>query len=142
MANFHEAMHELGIGDYQIDGLTISNATEFKSKFRKITSYDSNNIAQFSTDPNDFGVTWTQIKNKMTEMDNAAPAAALRAQRDQYLKETDWVVTKAMENGTSVPTNWKTYRQALRDLPASITPKLDANGNLDHSSISWPTKPS
>ena len=53
MANFHEAMHELGIGDYQIDGLTISNATEFKSKFRKITSYDSNNVAQFSTDPND-----------------------------------------------------------------------------------------
>ena len=93
MADFHEAMYELGIGDYEIQGLTISNATDFKSKFRKITSYDSNNIAQFSTDPNDFGVTWTQIKNKMTEMDNAAPAAALRAQRDQYLKETDWVVT-------------------------------------------------
>tara|TARA_B100000214_G_scaffold371327_1_gene347486 strand:- start:656 stop:1084 length:429 start_codon:yes stop_codon:yes gene_type:complete len=142
MADFHEAMYELGIGDYEIQGLTISNATDFKSKFRKITSYDSNNIAQFSTDPNDFGVTWTQIKNKMAEMDNAAPAAALRAQRDQYLKETDWVVTKAMENGTSVPTNWKTYRQALRDLPSSSTPKLDAIGNLDHSSVSWPTKPS
>ena len=142
MADFHEAMYELGIGDYEIQGLTISNATDFKSKFRKITSYDSNNIAQFSTDPNDFGVTWTQIKNKMTEMDIAAPAAALRAQRDQYLKETDWVVTKAMETGTSVATNWKTYRQALRDLPASSTPKLDANGNLDDSSVSWPTKPS
>ena len=87
MANFHEAMHELGIGDYQIDGLTISNATEFKSKFRKITSYDSNNVAQFSTDPNDFGVTWTQIKNKMTEMDNAAPAAALRASVCVFVKD-------------------------------------------------------
>ena len=142
MANIFEALFELGIDHYEIDGLNISNATEFKSKFRKITSYDSNNVAQFSSDPNDFGVTWTQIKNKMTEMDNAAPAKLLRVERDKRLRDTDWVVTKAMENGTSVATNWKTYRQALRDLPASSTPKLDTRGGLDHTSISWPTKPS
>ena len=142
MANIHEALFELGIDDYQIDGLDISNATDFKSKFRKITSYDSNNIAQFSSDPNDFGVTWTQIKNKMAELDNAAPAKLLRMERDKLLRDTDWVVTKAIETGTNVPTNWKTYRQALRDLPASSTPKLNTRGGLDHTSISWPTKPS
>ena len=142
MANIHDTLYELGISDYEIDGLDISTATEFKNKFRKVMDRNPGGQPTYSTDPYDFGVTWTQIKNKMTEMDNVAPGAALRTQRDQYLKETDWVVTKAMENGTSVPTNWKTYRQALRDLPASSTPKLDANGNLDHSSISWPTKPS
>jgi|TARA_B100000900_G_scaffold381398_1_gene367803 hypothetical protein len=142
MANIHDTLYELGITEYRIDGLDISTAAEFKTKFRKVINRSSSGVAEFSTDPNDFGVTWTQIKNKMDEMDNAAPGVALRTQRDQYLKETDWVVTKAMETGTSVPTNWKTYRQALRDLPASSSPKLLANGNLDKSSISWPTKPS
>ena len=37
---------------------------------------------------------------------------------------------------------WKTYRQALRDLPASATPKLDSSYNLDLTSVTWPTEPS
>jgi hypothetical protein len=43
---------------------------------------------------------------------------------------------------TSKNTEWKTYRQSLRDLPASASPKLDANGNLDMSSVTFPTEPS
>jgi len=142
MANIHDTLYELGITEYQIDGLDISTATEFKTKFRKVINRSSSGVAEFSTDPNDFGVTWTQIKNKMAELDGVAPGLRLRAERDKRLSDTDWVVTKAMETGTSVPTNWKTYRQALRDLPASSTPKLLANGNLDKSSVTWPTKPS
>ena len=37
---------------------------------------------------------------------------------------------------------WKTYRQALRDLPASSTPKLNSIDDLDMTSVTWPTKPS
>jgi uncharacterized membrane protein len=36
---------------------------------------------------------------------------------------------------------YKTYRQALRDLPASASPKLDSNGNLDLTSVTFPTEP-
>ena len=43
----------------------------------------------------------------------------LKNTRDRFLSESDWVVTKAKETGTNIPTAWKTYRQALRDLPAS-----------------------
>ena len=32
MANFHEAMHELGISDYQIDGLDITNFQKLRLK--------------------------------------------------------------------------------------------------------------
>ena len=39
--------------------------------------------------------------------------------RNYLLSESDWVITKAKETGTNIPTGWKTYRQALRDLPAS-----------------------
>ena len=43
----------------------------------------------------------------------------LRIHRDNLLKETDWVVTKASETGVAETTAWKTYRQELRDLPSS-----------------------
>ena len=38
--------------------------------------------------------------------------------------------------------DWKTYRQALRDLPASASPKMGTDGNLDMSSVTFPTEPS
>ena len=43
---------------------------------------------------------------------------------------------------TTKKTAWKTYRQSLRDLPPSASPKLDSNGNLDMSSVTFPTEPS
>ena len=52
------------------------------------------------------------------------------------------VVVKSKETETDIPTAWKTYRQALRDLPASANPKLDSEYDLDLSSVTWPTKPS
>ena len=58
--------------------------------------------------------------------------AALRAERDRLLAETDWVVVKAQEAGEAVPAAWATYRQALRDLPANTS---------DPANPAWPTKP-
>ena len=66
----------------------------------------------------------------------------LRLERDGKLAETDWVVTKAAETGVAETTAWKTYRQALRDLPSTSTPKLTSEYTLDHTSFTWPTKPS
>ena len=45
----------------------------------------------------------------------------LRDGRTMYLRESDWVVTKALEKGESVPEEWVTYRQALRDITESYT---------------------
>ena len=63
----------------------------------------------------------------------------LRIHRDNLLKETDWVVTKASETGVAETTAWKTYRQELRDLPSSATPELDG---MFIKNVTWPTKPS
>jgi hypothetical protein len=57
----------------------------------------------------------------------------LRYERDKKLAETDWVVTKANETGIAESDEWKTYRQALRDLPSNTT---------DPFNPTWPTKPS
>ena len=63
----------------------------------------------------------------------------LRIHRDNLLKETDWIVTKASETGVAETTAWKTYRQELRDLPSSATPEIDG---MFIKNVTWPTKPS
>ena len=59
----------------------------------------------------------------------------LRFERDKLLTETDWVVIKEREEGGSVSNfaDWKTYRQALRDITNTYK-------TLD--TVKWPTAPS
>ena len=41
-----------------------------------------------------------------------------------------------------ISTAFKTYRQALRDLPSTATPTLNSNYELDMTSVTWLTEPS
>ena len=86
--------------------------------------------------------TESELFTKVTELENAEPMQLLREERDRRISECDWIVIKSKETETDIPTAWKTYRQALRDLPASANPKLDSEYDLDLSSVTWPTKPS
>ena len=86
--------------------------------------------------------TETEINNKISELDAVEAMKLLREERNVLLSETDWMVIKSQETGVAMSNAWKTYRQALRDLPASSTPTLDANYELDLSSVTWPTEPS
>ena len=83
-----------------------------------------------------------ELNAKVTELETAEPFRLLREERNLRLTQTDW--TGMDDNGlsTSKKTEWKTYRQSLRDLPSSTTPKLDSFGDLDLTSVTWPTKPS
>ena len=83
-----------------------------------------------------------EVNTKVTELVNAYPMKLLREERDRLIRQSDWRIVKAKETSTNIPAAWKTYRQALRDLPASSTPKLDSDDNLDMSSVTWPTPPS
>ena len=82
-----------------------------------------------------------EIIAELNRLNSIEPVRLLREKRDELLAETDWMVTKATETGIAISDAWKTYRQALRDLPASSTPKVDSFNNLDLSSVNWPTKP-
>ena len=62
----------------------------------------------------------------------------LRVERDNRLAKTDWRASSDL----TLSNAWKTYRQALRDIPAGATPKLDSNYELDLTSVTWPTEPS
>jgi len=86
--------------------------------------------------------TESELNTKVAELDAAEPMRLLREERNILLSETDWVVARSTETGVAIPNDWKVYRQALRDLPASSSPQLDSYYDLDLTSVSWPTKPS
>ncbi|BDG16937.1 phage tail assembly chaperone [Thermus brockianus] len=78
-----------------------------------------------------------------TKADRIAEAwAALRAERDRRLAESDWVVARAYERGEPVPEAWAGYRQALRDLPQSLTDEEVLAWHEGRGSIAWPEVPS
>ena len=81
--------------------------------------------------------TKTEIADKIAELDAAEPMRLLRIERDKKIALTDW---RVLPDQTSSD-DWINYRQALRDLPASASPKLDSNYELDFSSFTWPTEP-
>ena len=78
-----------------------------------------------------------EVKAKIIELDAAEPMRLLRIERDKKIAQTDWRVLPDQTPSD----DWINYRQALRDLPASATPKLDSNYELDFSSFTWPTEP-
>ena len=82
--------------------------------------------------------TETEIYSKISELDNAEAMRLLRIERDIRIAKTDWRASSDL----TLSDAWKTYRQALRDLPASATPKLNSFYNLDLTSVTWPTEPS
>ena len=79
-----------------------------------------------------------EVKAKLIELDAAEPMRLLRIERDTRIAKTDWRASSDL----TLSDAWKTYRQALRDLPASATPKLDSRFELDLTSVTWPTEPS
>ena len=83
-----------------------------------------------------------EINAKIAELKAAEPMKLLREERNKRLTESDWVVIKATELGKTVSEKWVGYRQTLRHLPENASPKLNSIGQLDLTSVSWPTKPS
>ena len=82
--------------------------------------------------------TESEIDAEVTRLNNAEPMRLLRVERDRLLTACDWRASSDL----TLTDAWKTYRQALRDLPASASPKLDSYAELDLSSVSFPTEPS
>jgi len=59
-------------------------------------------------------------------------ASNVRSERDQKLFESDWVVIKSMETDVPEIDAWKSYRQALRNVPQQSSFPWNVN---------WPEQP-
>ena len=82
--------------------------------------------------------TETEVNSKISALDSAEAMRLLRIERDTRIAKTDWRASSDL----TLASAWKTYRQALRDLPASASPKLNSEYQLDLTSVTWPTEPS
>tara|TARA_R100000988_G_scaffold102675_1_gene78967 strand:- start:788 stop:1147 length:360 start_codon:yes stop_codon:yes gene_type:complete len=85
----------------------------------------------------DIPPTEAELDTEVTRLNNLEPMRLLRKERNIRLAATDWRASSDL----TLSDDWKTYRQTLRDLPASASPKL-SNGNLDMTSVTFPTEPS
>ena len=76
--------------------------------------------------------------------------ARMKDWRDRLLLASDWTVTTDSPLTDAEKAEWQTYRQALRDMPSTQTPKLVDDGDdstlwrnnaLDFTSFTFPTAP-
>ena len=77
----------------------------------------------------------TALENIDTQWNNGALDRALnklREKRNQLLTDTDWMAN----SDVTMSDDWKTYRQALRDLPSGLDTVAKVNAK------EFPTKPS
>jgi hypothetical protein len=90
-------------------------------------------VVDLFTDTTVEGVTTTKAQHEEAFMArrNTERWTQVRSQRDSLLKDTDWLSIRAADTITPMPTEWSTYRQALRDVTEQSDP----------FNIVWPTKP-
>lgn len=84
----------------------------------------------WSENPEDWSITWDQVKAKAEELSTAIPLRNLRFERNRKISETDW--TQLPDVSEEIKIMWQDYRQALRDITNTYT-------SLDD--VVWPTKP-
>lgn len=67
MIDISQALSKLGITGWVLRGQP-KNETEFNAMFRKVVGKDANNSAIESSDPADFGVTWSEVQAEITRL--------------------------------------------------------------------------
>jgi hypothetical protein len=71
---------------------------------------------------------WDAMEAEWVAGESDRKASAIREQRNQLLKETDWMAG----SDVTMSDDWKTYRQALRDITLQ---------DSFPDSVTWPDKP-
>lgn len=105
------------------------------NNFPPYETMDASGLPIFSTESN---ITTEEFKVRFDEVDSKYSIRKLRTERNRLLAETDWT-----QNADVILSNideWKSYRQALRDL-TQTQPNMttDLAGNL--IGVVFPKKP-
>ena len=83
-----------------------------------------------------------EIQATLQELRNAEPMRLLRQERNIKLSETDWM---SFSDSPTMTDAWRTYRQALRDLPQNFSPIIDIITEDGYPIVKeqtdWPEKP-
>ena len=111
MADCAQAIQSLGNFEFVIRG-DVTTETEFNENVSWVSGADSNGSAIFGSKPD--AVTWTKVKADMDKQDAFANQKVINETARAYLASTDWMVVRAAEGGTAVPSDVATKRAAER----------------------------
>lgn len=120
----------------EVDG-SPSNEQEFLASVR-LYKRNPNGGPSILVAPSEWGFTYADVMAQEVAVKDYA-MSELRKKRNDLLTASDAVTMKCVSRGMAIPDEWKTYQEALRDLPANSNPDFDAGGNL--VGINWPTEP-
>ena len=95
------------------------------------TDFSVEEITEFT--PYNSALTEWETANTAATAPEVSTEASVREERGHLLDSSDWTVLPDSPLSTTKIAEWKTYRQALRDLPANTT---------DWSNPTSPTPPS
>ena len=126
----------IGITQFRFDAGIVDEST-YLSKCQEVVGVTTDTNESILGKPSK---DWATFKAKYDELETKFPMEELRIVRNCKLTETDWSQLDDVPVG--IKSTYQSYRQALRDLPASADPKLDDKGYLNDSSITWPNQPS
>ena len=112
-------------GDYKV---VVRDGAEQDAKDNWVQKWVEQDMFSDTTED---GVTTTKAEHEasyQTRLD-ADKSESVRSERDQKLKDTDWMGL----SDVTMSTDWATYRQALRDIPSQ---------EGFPNTLTWPNEPS
>lgn len=93
------------------------------------------------------GATLT-ITNLPKDLDEVKKNAVAQVNQTAYLTmlPSDWMATKAFETGTTVPTDWATWRESIRQTARTATADIGSSTDVDGvkaimDNIAWNPSP-
>jgi hypothetical protein len=101
-----EALDSLGIKEWVL-GNEPTNEVEFLQYFSKVVGVDENQNVILSNNPQDFGVTWSEIDAEVARLTALEPARiATENRRAAYIAEADPLFFKA-QRGEATMEEWQ-----------------------------------
>lgn len=101
-------------------------------------------FSQIQYEPSTLDISWTDYQTKFQEQLQKTQKNLLRNHRDYLLSKSDWVMTADVFPTIANKDDWIAYRQALRDLPDTITEYIWRGSNyeaLDFNRMNIPQAP-
>jgi hypothetical protein len=124
----------------EVDGLTIQFFPYSEDPLNwidtKFWDFDEGEWADIPEKPSGEHYVWSATE-KTYVMDRGAMEREVRLERNKKLADTDWMMVRDTPKLSDEVIELRTYRQALRDLMASI----DFDTLEDTSTITWPVPP-
>ena len=111
LVRIEDALQALNIVEWTLTGQP-SNETEFNAQFKKVIGVGSNGAGILSSDPSDFGVTWSQVSAKKTELVTAYDAKKYQRDRAKAYPSIADQLDDIYHNGID---EWKKTIKVVKD---------------------------